>query len=212
MVSRADFDLYLITDRGRIAPQSYDGIVKLLPGEDFSIVAQNKSCLKIKAGFYMSGEYIGTLVIPKFERCEIKRPILGIDRRFRYCEFGSNDSRLGKLYEHNLHSDEITVIFSPEKPSKPSSVGAACADGIVGGFNSYKGLKIETDYATAGGNRYDTLQRGGTVLGPNVSHQKFFEVPNFDTHGEYYFTLILRTKETIRSPKIIPLSDMHKYN
>ena len=114
MVSRADFDLYLITDRGRIAPQSYDGIVKLLPGEDFSIVAQNKSCLKIKAGFYMSGEYIGTLVIPKFERCEIKRPILGIDRRFRYCEFGSSESQQGKLYQNDLHSDEITVIFSPE--------------------------------------------------------------------------------------------------
>ena len=46
MASRSDFELYLITDRGRIAPQSYDGIVSLLPGEDFSIVAQNKSSVE----------------------------------------------------------------------------------------------------------------------------------------------------------------------
>ena len=72
MVSQTDFDFYLITDRGRIVPQSYNGIVSLLPGEVFSIVAVNNSNLKTKAKFYLSGENIGTLVIPKFEKCELK--------------------------------------------------------------------------------------------------------------------------------------------
>ena len=66
MISRTDFDIYLLTDRGRIFPQSYDCIVKLFPGEDFSIVATNNTNLKAKAKFYLSGTYIGTLLFPKF--------------------------------------------------------------------------------------------------------------------------------------------------
>ena len=90
MVSQTDFDIYLITDRGRILPQSYDCVVKLIPGENFSIVASNNTHLKTKAKFYLSGTYVGTLVIPKFQRCELKRPIEGVDRCFRYCEFGTS--------------------------------------------------------------------------------------------------------------------------
>ena len=84
MVSRTDFDIYLLSDRGKISPQSCDCVVKLIPGENFSIVVSNNSYLKTKAKFYLSGTYIGTLVIPKFERCELKRPIQGVDRCFIY--------------------------------------------------------------------------------------------------------------------------------
>ena len=68
MVSQTDFDIYLITDRGRILPQSYDCVVKLFPGENFSIVATNNTNLKTKAKFYLSGTYVGAQVIPKFQK------------------------------------------------------------------------------------------------------------------------------------------------
>ena len=83
-------------------------------------------------------------------------------------------------------------------------------DGIVEGFNSYRGQKVEMDYASASSRK--AVKRGGVVLGPYVSRQKFCEVPEFETRGEFYFTLVLRTLETVRHPKIIPLSDMYKYN
>ena len=97
MVSRTDFDICLITDKGRILPQSYDCVVKLFPGENFSIVATNNTNLKTKAKFYLSGTYVGTLVIPKFQKCELKRPIEGVDRCFIYCEFGTSIAKKAKL-------------------------------------------------------------------------------------------------------------------
>ena len=111
MVSWTDFDIYLITDRGRILPQSYDCVVKLFPGENFSIVATNNTNLKTKAKFYLSGTYVGTLVIPKFQKCELKRPIEGVDQCFIYCEFGTSIAEKAKLDPNKPHSDEVTIIF-----------------------------------------------------------------------------------------------------
>ena len=206
MVSRTDFDVYLLTDRGRIQPQSYDCVVKLFPGEDFSIVATNNTNLKAKAKFYLSGTYIGTLVIPKFQRCELKRPIEGVDRCFRYCEFGTSIAEKAKLDPNKPHSDEVTVIFYSEEISK-RLYASACAEGYVSdvtdGFNSYKAAKIETDYGGI---------CGGGILGPTKTHQKFFEASDFVTCGKYCFSLVLRSIETVRQPKIIPLTDMYKYN
>ena len=209
MISRTDFDIYLITDRGRIQPKSYDCVVKLIPGETFSIVASNNSRLKTKAKFYLSGTYIGTLVIPKFERCELKRPIQGVDRCFIYCEFGTSIAQKAKLNADSPHSDELTVIFYPEyMPEKKYSdaqtiYAAACVpDGCVpDGFNQYKSLKVESDYGGA----------GGGILGSTKTNQKFFETSDFVTRGKYSFTLVLRSLETNRLPSIIPLSDMYKY-
>ena len=130
MVSRTDFDVYLLTDRGRIQPQSYDCVVKLFPGEDFSIVATNNTNLKAKAKFYLSGTYIGTLVIPKYQRCELKRPIEGVDRCFRYCEFGTSIAEIAKLDPNKPHSDEVTVIFYSEDISK-RLYASACAEGYA---------------------------------------------------------------------------------
>ena len=209
MVSRTDFDIYLLSDRGKIFPQSYDCVVKLIPGETFSIVASNNSRLKTKAKFYLSGTYIGTLVIPKFERCELKRPIQGVDRCFIYCEFGTSIAQKAKLNADRPHSDELTVIFYPEyMPEKKYSdaqtiYAAACVpDGCVpDGFNQYKSLKVESDYGGA----------GGGILGSTKTNQKFFETSDFVTRGKYSFTLVLRSLETNRLPSIIPLSDMYKY-
>jgi len=213
MVSRTDFDIYLLSDRGKISPQSCDCVVKLIPGENFSIVVSNNSYLKTKAKFYLSGTYIGTLVIPKFERCELKRPIQGVDRCFIYCEFGTSIAQKAKLNADSPHSDELTVIFYPEyipekKYSDAQTVYASSSASIDGssisvpdGFNHYNSLKVETDYAGA----------GGGILGSTKTNQKFFETPDFVTRGKYSFTLVLRSLETSRLPSIIPLSDMYKY-
>ena len=223
MVSQTDFDIYLITDRGRILPQSYDCVVKLFPGENFSIVATNNTNLKTKAKFYLSGTYVGTLVIPKFQRCELKRPIEGVDRCFIYCEFGTSIAEKAKLDPNKPHSDELTVIFYPEYISERkysaacatyaaacadgATYAAACADGsgisVPDGFNQYKASKIESDYGGI---------RGGAILGATKTHQKFFEASDFVTCGKYCFTLVLRSIEAVRQPEIIPLCDMYKYN
>ena len=216
MVSRTDFDIYLLTDRGKIVPQSYDCVVKLIPGENFSIVASNKSHLKTKAKFYLSGTNIGTLVIPKFERCELKRPIRGVDRCFIYCEFGNSIARQAKLNADKPHSDEITVHFYPEyipekNYSDAKTVYAAASATIEGcsisepdGINQYNSLKVETDYGSSGAS-------GGAILGSAKTNQKFFETSDFVTRGKYSFTLVFRSLETNRLPEIIPLSDMYKY-
>ena len=213
MVSRTDYDIYLISDRGKIRPQSYDCIVKLIPGENFSIVASNNTHLKAKAKFYLSGTYIGTLVIPKFQRCELKRPIEGVDRCFIYCEFGTSVAQKAKLNANKPHSDELTVIYYPEYISERKysdaqttyAAAASCIEGssisVPDGFNQYNSLKVESDY---GGS-------GGAVLGSSKTNQTFFEASDFVTRGKYCFTIVLRTLETDRLPNIIPLSDMYKY-
>ena len=154
----------------------------------------------------MSGTYVGTLVIPKFQRCELKRPIEGVDRCFIYCEFGTSIAEKAKLDPNKPHSDEVTVIFYPEYISE-RSYASACAEGsdisVPDGFNPYKTSKIETDYGGI---------RGGAILGPTKTHQKIFETSFFVTCGKYCFTLVLRSIETVRQPEIIPLCDMFKYN
>ena len=169
-------------------------------------MATNNTNLKAKAKFYLSGTYIGTLVIPKFQKCELKCPIEGVDRCFRYCEFGTSIAEKAKLDPNKPHSDEVTVIFYSEYiPQR--SYSAACAEGSIisepDGFNPYKTPKIETDYGGI---------CGGGILGPTKTHQKFFEASDFVTCGKYCFTLVLRSIETVRQPNIIPLCDMYKYN
>ena len=58
MVSQTDFDIYLITDRGRILPQSYDCVVKLFPGENFSIVVTNNTNFKKASDFVTCGKIL----------------------------------------------------------------------------------------------------------------------------------------------------------
>ena len=217
MVSRTDFDIYLLTDRGKIVPQSYDCVIKLIPGENFSIVVTNNSHLKTKTKFYLSGTNIGTLVIPKFERCELKRPIRGPDRCFTYCEFGTSIAQKAKLNVDTPHSDELTVIFYPEyipekNYSNPKTAYAAASASINGrpisepdGINHYKSLKVESDYGGCGGS-------GGAILGAAKTNQKFFETSDFVTRGKYSFTLVFRSLETNRLPTIIPLSEMYKFS
>ena len=200
MVSQTDFDVYLISDRERILPTTYNGVVKLIPGEKFSIVVTNNTNLKTKVKFYLSGTYVGTLVIPKFQKCELKRPIEGVDRCFIYCEFGTSIAEKARLDPNKPHADEMTAIFYPEHISESlpctSNVSAACA---TENFGSYKMSKCETDY-------------GGVILGSTKTHQKFFKTSDFVTCGKYCFTLVLRSVECIREPEIIPLCDMYKYN
>ena len=208
MVSQTDFDIYLLSDRGKIVPQSYDCVVKLIPGENFTIVASNNSRLKTKAKFYLSGTYIGTLVIPKFERCELKRPIQGVDRCFIYCEFGTSIAQQAKLNADKPHSDELTVEFYPEyllekKYSDGQNTYAAASASInESSISVPDGLKVESDYGAS----------GGAALGPIKTNQKFFETTDFVTRGKYSFTLVLRSIETNRLPNIISLSDLYKYN
>ena len=155
----------------------------------------------------MSGTYVGTLVIPKFQKCELKRPIEGVDRCFIYCEFGTSIAEKAKLDPNKPHTDEVSVFFYPKYISERtqaspcvSYVSAAC---VPESFNSYKKSKCETGYGGI---------RGGAILGPTKTHQKFFEEFDFVTCGKYYFTLVLRSIGTVRQPEIIPLCDMYKYN
>ena len=73
-----------------------------------------------------------------------------------------------------------------------------------------KGLKVQTDFSV----ECDTSDGGGAILGPNKSHQTFFPVKDFVTHGKYYFTLIMRTRQNNEEniPKIIPLCEMYNKN
>ena len=118
----------------------------------------------------MSGTYVGTLVIPKFQKCELKCPIEGVDRCFIYCEFGTSIDEKAKLDPNKPNSDEVTVIFYPEFISVRTYSAActtytsACAEGsgiiVSDGFNQYKVSKMETDYGGV---------RGGAILGPTTT-------------------------------------------
>ena len=223
MASRADFDLYLKTARGLIKPKSFNGIVYLDQNEDFEIVVVNKSSLKVKAKIYLSGYDIGTLALKPYETIPLKKVVEGVDRRFRYCQFGSYEGMLGKLNRERLYSDEITVVFEPEKiamaqtPMYESMDRIGCASSDLGdrfgcAISNFgkKGLKVQTDFSV----ECDTSDGGGAILGPNKSHQTFFPVKDFVTHGKYYFTLIMRTRQNNEEniPKIIPLCEMYNKN
>ena len=249
MVSRTDFGFYLATERGDLKPKDYEGIVELNNQEDFAIVLENKSALKVKAECHVSGEYIGTIVIGSGERKVIRRPLIGIDRHFRYAAFGSKSAIEGGLYHGKLHGDEVTVIFLPEdlrfseRRYFATAGDASCKDDMSGenfygtacGHNDYvaprasagenisgalsacanntdnysqsatllKGLKVGCDNISS---------RGGGVLGPNKTFQHFTRVSDFKTKGEFYFTIIMRTRCPTLIPDIIPISDMRKYH
>ena len=212
MVSRTDFGFYLKTSRGIIKPKKYDCIVNLLPGETFTLISENNTSFKTKAKFILSGENIGTLVIPPHRTSEVKRPLQGIDRQFKYVEFDSNNALTGKLDKNKLHCDEVTVIFSVEKKTYSNNSlhdsvrDASVTDGLEFecAHSSFKGICVETDSIGA--------SRGGVVLGPNMTHQSFSEVADFETIGEFSFTILMRSLDPVKLPSIISLSDMKKYN
>ena len=193
MASRTDFDVYLKTARGIIKPQSFNGIVYLEQCEDFEIIVVNNSCFKVKSKIYLSGYYIGTLVLMPGMSSPVKKVIEGVDRRFRYCQFNSHEAKVGKLNKESLYSDEITVAFLPQKITLHEKI-------------KKNALHVVADCAVA---ECDSVDRGGAILGPNKSHQRFTRVENFDTYGKYYFTLIMRTRPTEKLPEIIPLSERY---
>ena len=194
MVNRSEFDIYLKTVRGDLKPKSYNGIVYLIHEEDFSIVLENNSFSKVKARITVSGEDIGTLVLQAGQIVEVKRPIEGVDRKFKFAAFGSKISKEGGLNENKLHSDEVTVIFYPNHEQNNESY-----------TKPPRGISVETDGIS---------NRGGGILGPEQSFQNFFEVRDFKTKGEFYFTIIMRRvsfSQKKTPPSIIPIRDMKKY-
>ena len=204
MVSRTDFDLYLNTSRGIIRPASFKGIVYLIPNEDFGIVLVNNSDLKTKSKVYLSGYELGTVVLKPRENLVLKKPVEGVDRKFRYMQFDGYEAVHGKL--NSLYSNEITAIFMPEKMSKQSHPIYASTPSPFGGIP-------DTSDSMRG---YDTVDNpsGCGVLGPIKSFQKFFRVTDFETCGKYSFTLVMETKCEDDYPEILPLCNMYtnKFN
>ena len=200
MANRSDFKIYLKTDRCDLVPQNFHGHIYLNHNEQFGIVIENNSNLKVKAHFFLSGESVGVLIVNPRSIEVLKRPIVGVDRCFQYCAFGTKTAVYGKLNEYKPHSDEITVIIRPQKPteSQDNICVPECADY---GVSSSKSITIETDGPVS--------NRGGIVLNQNISHQKFKLAKFFETRGEYYYTLLLRTiKESLTTNQVIPLCEM----
>ena len=242
-ISRTNFNIYLKTGRGELRPKNFHGVLYLPHNEDFGLGLENNSPVRTKAECYVSGENIGTLVLRPGEIVVLNRPISGIDRRFRYAAFDTNLALDGNLNENRRHTDEITVIFSPEKlPSinEKNIYATASVD---------KDHRIETDFSSSpGSNQFENLQvgsacgpipdfcgptsksaslketrginvacdsisdRGGAVLGPNPSFQEFVKVPDFETSGKFYFTIVMRTSHMSKPlPRILPISYMNKF-
>merc|ERR1712055_1284399 len=132
MVSRTDFDLYLNTSRGIIRPASFKGVVYLIQYEDFGIVLVNNSDLKTKSKVYLSGYELGTVVLKPRENLVLKKPVEGVDRKFRYMQFDGYEAVVGKL--NSLYSNEITAIFMPEKMRKQSHPIYASTPSPFGGI------------------------------------------------------------------------------
>ena len=199
MVSRTDFDLYLNTSRGIIRPASFKGVVYLIQNEDFGIVLVNNSDLKTKSKVYLSGYELGTVVLNPRENMVLKKPVEGIDRKFRYAQFGGHEALVGKLNKENLYSNEITAIFMPEKMCKQTRP--------IFSPSPFGGIPVTSDSMRG----YDTVDNpsGCGVLGPNKSFQKFIRVNDFETCGEYSFTLVMQTKCEDDCPEILPLCNMY---
>ena len=204
MASRTDFDLFLKTTRGLIKPTSFNGVVYLIKNEDFEIVLVNNSNLKVQAKVYLSGYDVGTLVLNPRQKLTLKKPVEGVDRAFRYCPFNSYESVVGKLNKENLYSDEINVVFMPEKLTEQTFPIYTPMDKYA--TANSKGIRVESDFS--GGD--DTVDNGGgVILGPNRTYQTFFRVDDFVTHGKYSFTLVMRTKCEDDFKEILPLCDMY---
>ena len=206
MVSRTDFDLYLNTSRGIIRPASFKGVVYLIQNEDFGIVLVNNSDLKTKSKVYLSGYELGTVVLKPRENLVLKKPVEGIDRKFRYMQFDGYEAVFGKLNKENLYSNEITAIFMPEKMCKQTRPIYASTPSPFGG------IPVTSDSMRG----YDTVDNpsGCGVLGPIKSFQKNFRVNDFETCGKYSFTLVMQTKCEDDYPEILPLCNMYtsKFN
>ena len=263
-ISRTNFNIYLKTARGELRPKNFHGILHLPHNEDFGLGLENNSSVRTKAECYVSGENIGTLVLRPGEIVVVNHPIEGVNRRFRYVSFNSPLALDGNLNENKCHTDEITVIFSPEKLSPIKEKNIYCAAGgdksnrVVSDFslpsdsNQFENPQVgsacgsvpdfcgpmsknvsfkETrgipvpDFCgpisknvsfkeTRGINvACDAISdRGGAVLGPNLSHQKFVRVSDFETSGKFYFTIVMRTLHMPNPlPSILPISYGNKF-
>ena len=207
MVSRTDFDLYLNTSRGIIRPASFKGVVYLIQNEDFGIVLVNNSDLKTKSKVYLSGYELGTVVLKPKGNLVLKKPVEGIDRKFRYTQFGRCEAVDGKLDKDHLYSNEITAVFMPEKMCKQTrSI-------YVSTPSPFGGIPVTSD-SMRGYDTVDNPSGGCGVLGPNKSFQNFFRVNDFETCGKYCFTLVMQTKCEDDYPEILPLCNMYtnKFN
>ena len=212
MANRSKFRIYLRSSRGDIIPQTFEGEIYLKHNEQFSIVIENNSNLKVKAQCFLSGQNIGVLILNPRSVEVLKRPIIGVDRCFQYCAFGTKNALQGKLCSSDPHSDEITVVIKPQKPMGSQD---ELHETETGNHATNKNR-----YATAN-TTHRSLQavpdgvvshRGGIVLGQNISHQKFKLAPFFETSGEYYYTLLLRTiKKSLTTNQIIPLCEMMEH-
>ena len=199
MISRTQFDLYLKTPRGLIKPRSFNGVVYLLHNENFEIILSNNTCVKVKAKIILCGHDIGTLVLNTKEIIPLKKVVEGIDRCFRYCQFDSYEGMLGKLDKDSLHSDEITVIYMPQKE--------VIVNRSMCGTPKSSGLEVESDFSPSH-DMLDGCNAGGAVLGPDKTHQRFYRVDDFDTVGEYRFTIVLRSRQSeLSRPMILPLGE-----
>ena len=205
MANRSKFRIYLRSNRGDIIPQTFEGEIYLKHNEQFSIVIENNSNLKVKAQCFLSGENIGVLILNPRSVEVVKRPIIGVDRCFQYCAFGIKNALEGKLSSSHPHSDEITVVIRPQKPrDSQDELHETNKNRYASANTTHRSLQIETD-----GN---VSHRGGIVLGQNISHQKFKLAPFFETRGEYYYTLLLRTiKKSLTTNQIIPLCEMMEH-
>lgn len=202
MVNRTNFGIYLKTERGDLIPQSYDGIVYVKHNEEFGIVIENRSNVRIKAQCFVSGENMGVLIIRAGQREVLKRPIIGLDRPFKYGEFGSETSFHGKLDPHKLHIDEITVIIKPETKKKDETdFSKPVSSNNFGIAGTTESLKIKCD---------GTPPTGGVVLGSKNTNQKFVLAPYFCTKGEYQFTIVLRSLGLSRKA-VLPLTESMEY-
>ena len=199
MVNRTNFGIYLKTERGDLIPQSFDGIVYVKHNEEFAIVIENRSNVKIKAQCFISAENMGTLIIRAGQREVLKRPIIGVDRPFKYSDFFSKTAFHGKLDPHKLHIDEITVIIKPASTDETDFSKTVCGNnfGIAGASNS---IKIKCDGQPT----------GGVVLGSRNTNQKFVLAPYFCTKGEYQFTIVLRSMGLSRK-SVLPLTESMEY-
>ena len=63
MTNCENFEIYLRTQRGDLKPRHFNGILHLKHNEDFSLVIENNSMVKVKAECFISGENIGTIVL-----------------------------------------------------------------------------------------------------------------------------------------------------
>ena len=144
-----------------------------IKNEDFEVVVVNNSDLKVKSKIYLSGCDVGTLVLKPREYLSLQKPVEGVNRKFRYCQFNSYEAVMGQLNKENLYSDEITAVFMPEKLSKQTQPVYESMNRYDTADSTFDGINVTSDFV--GG--FDTVDNSvGVVLGPNRCSQNLLEL------------------------------------